>query len=193
MSINAAIKELESTDVGEQLSYRKLAKKHSVSRVTLAERAQGIHASVQDSGLNKRLLHPRDEAELVKYIRGLTKRHLMPTRQMIINFTTPLCAWEPSDSWVTRFLHRNKEMLITAWTTPMESSRHRADSGAKYSKYFELLHQKVAEYDLQPENTYNMDEKGFMIGVSSRSKRVFDKLLFSQRQFKQSLHDGNRE
>jgi hypothetical protein len=38
-----------------------------------------------------------------------------------------------------------------------------------------------------------MDEKGFMIGVTGRSKRVFDKLLFRQRQFKQSLHDGNRE
>ena len=50
----------------------------------------------------------------------------------------------------------------------------------------------MTEYD-QPENTYNMDEKGFMIGVTGRSKRVFDKLLFGQKQFKQSLHDGNRE
>ena len=75
----------------------------------------------------------------------------------------------------------------------METGRHKADSGAKYSKYFELLHQKMTEYNLQPENTYNMDEKGFMIGVTGRSKRVFDKLLFGQKQFKQSLHDGNRE
>ena len=61
----------------------------------------------------------------------------------------------------------------------METSCPKADSGAKYSKYFKLLHYKMAEYDVQPENTYNMDEKGFMIGVSGRSKRVFDKLLFS--------------
>ena len=62
-----------------------------------------------------------------------------------------------------------------------------------YSKYFKLLHQKMTRYDLQPQNTYNMDEKGFMFGVTGRSKRVFDKLLFGQNQFKQSLHDGNRE
>ena len=139
------------------------------------------------------MLHPRDEAELVKYIRGLTERHLMPTRQMIVNFVTPLASWEPSDSWVTRFLHRNSDTLLTAWSTPMETSRHLADSGAKYSKYFELLHQKMTDYDILPENTYNMDEKGFMIGVTGKSKRVFDKLLYGQKQFKQSLHDGNRE
>jgi hypothetical protein len=51
----------------------------------------------------------------------------------------------------------------------------------------------MTEYNLQPKNTYNMDEKGFMIRVSGRSKRVFDKLLFSQRQFRQLLHDSNRE
>jgi hypothetical protein len=38
-----------------------------------------------------------------------------------------------------------------------------------------------------------MDEKGFAIGVIGRSKRIFDKLLFGQRQFKQLLYDGNCE
>jgi hypothetical protein len=41
--------------------------------------------------LHKCILHPRDEAELVQYIRGLTERHIPPTRQMIINSATPLC------------------------------------------------------------------------------------------------------
>jgi hypothetical protein len=53
------------------------------------------------------------------------------------------------------------------------------------------LHYKIAEYDVQPENTYNIDEKGFIIGVCSRSKRVFDKLLFGWRQYKQSLYNSN--
>lgn len=38
-----------------------------------------------------------------------------------------------------------------------------------------------------------MDEKGFAIGVTGRSKRIFDKVLYQQRRFRQSLHDGNRE
>lgn len=44
---------------------------------------------------------------------------------------------------VTRFLDRNKDQLMSLWTTPM-TGRHEADSGYKYSKYFELLHGKNA-------------------------------------------------
>jgi hypothetical protein len=51
----------------------------------------------------------------------------------------------------------------------------------------------MAQYNLLPENTYNMDEKGFAIGVTGRSKRIFDKVLYNQKQFRQSLHDGNRK
>jgi hypothetical protein len=69
----------------------------------------------------------------------------------------------------------------------METSRHNADSAAKYSLYFKLLHQKIEEYKVLPENTYNIDKKGFMIGVTSRSKRVFNKVLYKKKQFKQSL------
>jgi hypothetical protein len=29
--------------------------------------------------------------------------------------------------------------------------------------------------------------------VRGRSKRIFDKVLYGKRQYKQSLHDGNRE
>jgi hypothetical protein len=92
MSVKAAIQELESADPGEELSHRKLAEKHGITRSTLTRQVNGVHASRQDDALNRRLLHPRDEAELVQYIRGLTERHLMPTRQIIINFAIPLCA-----------------------------------------------------------------------------------------------------
>lgn len=138
-------------------------------------------------------MHPRNEAELVQYIRGLTERHLMPTRPMLKNFAAPVIGREPSDSWVTNFLNRNKDTLITAWTISMEKDRHKADCGDKYRLYFELLHRKLAQYDLEPAHTYNMDEKGFAIGVTDRSKRFFDKVLYGKKHFKQSLHDGNRE
>jgi hypothetical protein len=117
----------------------------------------------------------------------------MPTRQMIRNFATPLAGREPSDAWVTRLLNRHSDQLITAWTTAMEAGRHEADSYGKYRAYFNLVHPKMAQYELLPENTYNMDEKGFAIGVIGRSKRIFDKVLYGKKQFRQSLHDGNRE
>jgi hypothetical protein len=52
---------------------------------------------------------------------------------------------------------------------------HQADSEAKYKLYLNLLHGKTEEYEVLPENTYNIDEKGFMIGVTGRSKRIFSR------------------
>ena len=117
----------------------------------------------------------------------------MPTRQMIVNIVTPFCKWEPSEKWVSRFLHRNCDTLITAWTTPMDHTRHDADSYERYCLYFALLHGKIKEHEVDAENTYNMDEKGFMIGVIGKSKRIFDKALFGKKQYKQSSMDDSRE
>jgi hypothetical protein len=53
--------------------------------------------------------------------------------------------------------------------------------------YFEHLGGKIDFYEVEPEHTYNMDEKGFMIGAVGRQKRIFSKRLFKKKQFKQML------
>ncbi|KAF1357190.1 hypothetical protein EJ07DRAFT_181369 [Lizonia empirigonia] len=113
MTVEEALAEIKSLGPGESFSYRRA---HD----------------------QRRLLSQRDELELVQYIRNLTKKQCPPTRQMIINFATPLCQWEPSEAWVSRLIHRHNDTLITAWTTPMESSRHEADNGGRYRLYFGL-------------------------------------------------------
>jgi hypothetical protein len=69
----------------------------------------------------------------------------------------------------------------------MNVMRHHADSQCKYKLYFELLHHKIVQYDNQPHNRYNMNEKGFMIGVTGRSKRVF-----SQLQWESNVRDRSK-
>jgi hypothetical protein len=75
----------------------------------------------------------------------------------------------------------------------MDRDRHKADSEAKYSLYFKLLHDKMKEYDVQPSHIFNLDEKGFMIGVLGRSKRIFDKKLYDQKGVTTAVQDGSRE
>jgi hypothetical protein len=92
---------------------------------------------------------------------------------MIRNFASTIAYERVSESWVTRFKHRHEDALISKWSTAMDATRHSADSYFKYELYFELLHGKMEEHQILPENSYNMDEKGFMIGVIGHSKRVF--------------------
>jgi hypothetical protein len=75
----------------------------------------------------------------------------------------------------------------------MDLNRHAADLYEKYTLYFDLLHGKMTEYNILPRNTYNMDEKGFMIGVLSKSKRVFSKQLWELKEITLALQDGSRD
>jgi hypothetical protein len=36
----------------------------------------------------------------------------------------------------------------------------------------------MEEYDIKTKNTYNIDEKGFLLGVISRLKRIFSKRMW---------------
>jgi hypothetical protein len=75
----------------------------------------------------------------------------------------------------------------------MDRTRHLADSESKYRLYFELLHQKITQYHLEARDIYNMDEKGFLIGITSRSKRIFSKRQWEKKEVRASLQDGSRE
>ena len=75
----------------------------------------------------------------------------------------------------------------------MDRQRHHADSYYKYKLYFNLLHSKMDEYTIKSWNPYNMDEKGFLLSLTSRSKRVFSRHLYDEKEVSEALQDGLRE
>jgi hypothetical protein len=111
----------------------------------------------------------------VLYIKDLTRRRLPPTRDMGRDFASTIAHERVSESWVTRFHHRHEHNLILKWTTGMDAVRHAADSQHKYELCFNYLYSKIREYNIQPRNSYNIDEMGFMIGVIGRAKRLFSR------------------
>ena len=75
----------------------------------------------------------------------------------------------------------------------LDHNRSRADSAFKYSLYFELLRKKIEQYEVEPQHIYNMDEKGFLIGILSKMKRIFSRRRYKEGSIKQIIQDGNRE
>jgi len=51
----------------------------------------------------------------------------------------------------------------------------------------------MREYDIRPEDCYNMDEKGFLIGRTHKAKRVFNKDLKASGRLLGAGQDGSRE
>jgi hypothetical protein len=73
-------------------------------------------------------------------------------------------------NWSTSFKARHKDILDSRYLNAIDLARHKADSKASYEQYFTILRQKMDQYNIQPHNCYNMDEKGFLIGHLRRSK-----------------------
>src|SRR3954468_21093073 len=96
--ISHSIAEIESLKPGEQFSYTKIAKKYGVVRSTLTRRHQAVTQPRADKAINQQKLNPQQEQELVKYIEGLTARHLPPTREMIRNFALAIAKEPVSES-----------------------------------------------------------------------------------------------
>jgi hypothetical protein len=191
--IEAAIAAIESRELGDETSYSKVAAIYGVSRSTLSRRHHGSQHPKEVKDFNQQALSPQQECELVIYIEKLTEQGLPPTREMIINFASQVAHRQVSETWVTRFINRHSIHLISRWSTGINSVRHQADSGYKYKLYFDLLHHKIEEYKILQSNTYDMDEKGFMISVLGRSKRVFSKNSWVKKSVRAPTQDGNRE
>jgi AraC-like DNA-binding protein len=190
--IDNAIAAIEALEPGEKLVYQKIADQFGVDRSTLARRHRRVQLPKETKYFNQQKLTPQQEEELVQYIEELTARHIPPTREMIANFASAVAREPVSESWVTRFINKYSIHLISKYSTGMDANRHNADSYAKYELYFNLLQRKIAEYKVDAEHTYNMDEKGFMIGVTTRTKHVFSRRMWEKGEVKASLQDGNR-
>jgi hypothetical protein len=52
---------------------------------------------------------------------------------------------------------------------------------------------KIDKYSIEEKDMYNMDEKGFMIGIVGRTKRVFDKSIYYSKEVRESLLDSTRK
>jgi len=192
-AIEEAFEEIESLEPGEKFSYQAIANKYGVHRVTLSRRHQGLQAPRDTQTTQQLKLSPQQELELVQYIEGLTKRGLPPTREMIRNLSSEVAHQQLSESWVTRFINRHEIDLISKWTSTMDRTRHLADPKSKYRLYFELLHQTITEYQLEARDIYNMDEKGFLISLIGRSKRILSRRQWQKKEVRASLQDRSRE
>jgi hypothetical protein len=191
--IDKAIEDLESRDHVDCHMYGEVALKYGCSRSTVSRRWRGVTRSKTTGDQEKQVIPPQQELELVQYITDLHVNGLAPTREMIQNFGSEVAGRAVSMSWVDRFLHRNHDHLTVRWAPPLDRARQQADSIEKYDSYFDLLHDKMEEYEIEQRLTFNMDEKGFMLGVQSKSKRVFSKVVWVKDGAKAPIQDGNRE
>jgi hypothetical protein len=191
--MDAALAPIDALGPGEKLVYAQIAKKYGVEPTTLRRRHQGLTTSRAAYHENRQALHPQQEIELIQHIDRTSKQGLPPSRDMVRRLASWLAQKELGYHWVDRFVQRYPDLLKRKLVTTIDRNRHRADSKLKYKLYFGLLRDKLDQHRVEPRHIYNMDEKGFMIGVQSRSKRIFSRASLESGIRRSLIQDGNRD
>jgi hypothetical protein len=173
--MDAAVKAMKREGEGEEICYVGVAKKYGVDEFTLRRRHQGKCTTRAEAAQMRQKLNPKQEEELCKYINTLTERAFPPTRIMVASFASQICKKEVGMNWVSRFLKHHQDKLSPKWTTGIDHVQYKADTEGSYSDYFTILNHKLDKHKILPKSMYNMDEKGFMLGTSKRSLRIFSK------------------
>ena len=52
---------------------------------------------------------------------------------------------------------------------------------------------KIAKFKILPQNSYNMDEKGFLLGILQKTQRIYSAKELRKGLLKGAGQDGNRE
>jgi len=175
-NIEAALADLTLQD---KPNIQATADKYRVNRLTLSRRFNKVTTSRENAYDQQRVLNNIQSKELIKYINELTKRGLPSTTVMVHNLAAGIIGRQPGKHWTARWLAAHKDELKTGYLSPINAARKKADSALYYSLYFKLIGRKLSKYNIQPQNMYNMDEKGFLIGFLKKSRRIFSKAAFT--------------
>lgn len=75
--------------------------------------------------------------------------------------------------WLYRFLNRHPTLKGT-YSRQLESARHQGVTYDKVSQWFSAFRSRFTEQKYEPQNVYNMDETGFLLGTTQSTRIIVD-------------------
>jgi len=159
---------------------------------TLSRRARGKMIPREQYREQISLLNYEQQKFLINHIDKLTKKGLPPNPRNIRLLAHNICGIMPGENWVSRFVKSHRDQLSSEYLNAFDLRRKRADNWFMISRYFNKLEEKFKEHKYEIQNVYNMDEKGFLIGVLNKTKRIFTRSWKEQGKLKGAAQDGNR-
>jgi hypothetical protein len=188
--MDAALAELNPS---ESSCIAAIVEKHGVGRTTLSRRWKGATTTRAHAAEDKRFLNSQQEQQLIQHIRQLCGRCLLPTPAIVVEIASYLAGKAPRGKWCSCFVQRHKGELDSRYLTSLDLERHQADSMVSYERYFSAVGKTMDEYQILPENTYNIDEKGFLVRKITKAERVFPRHPKASGNLLGAGQDGSRE
>lgn len=159
-----------------------------VPRSTLYDRVKyGKKPRNQAHEDDQNLTHA-EEAELVRWITRLTISGYAPRYETLRQLAeiirerrvktdeggVSVKVYDPiGKEWVPRFIQRHPE-LASVRLRSIDATRMKAASPERLQRWFDDLEKVLMEFNIKPENIYNMDESGFAIGEKEPGRVIIN-------------------
>jgi DDE superfamily endonuclease/Tc5 transposase DNA-binding domain/helix-turn-helix, Psq domain len=177
----------------EEISIRKAAKLYGIKNwERLRGRLHGAKPRENHSAEMQRL-SPMEESVLVAWCLQLYNwgwpARITQLRRMAVELLK-----EKGDTldlgsrWQDAFLGRHPE-LKSKFVRPRDRKRYLAQSRDNFLHWFNMYHQQKVQHQVHDDDTWNLDEKGVMVGVAGKVRVILSK--YEKNPY--STHPGNRE
>ena len=177
----------------QEISIRKASKLYGNNNwERLRDRLNGVHTRIDHSAEMQRL-SPMEESVLVTWCHQLYNwgwpARIAQLRRMAAELLQEKGDTEPlGKNWQSSFLRRHSE-LKSKFVAPRDRKRYMAQSRENFMRWFNLYLEQKTKYQVHDDDTYNLDEKGVMMGVAGKVRVVLSK--YEKNPY--STHPGNRE
>ena len=171
----------------QKLSMRKAADTYDIPCTTLHSRMKGLRTHAE-AHVEQQALSPAEEEVLVKWAKVQGRRGIPLTYSTLTKYASKILGKLIGESWPKHFLARHPDLKVKA-TTSLEKCRAKALNQTAVDGFYDILEDVVAEFGIERENTWNMDEKGVQLGIGAKVAAIIDR----DQATVYSVEDGNRE
>lgn len=171
---------LEWYNEGFEKNIAELGRYFDIPYGQLRGRIQGRQPRKGRAPTHQRLSNGEEDA-ILGYLDRLDRLGLSATREQLRGAANYLISLQKDGGdfqpvgqhWVKRFLNRHPEYKVRAQKV-MEKERKRAENRMVIANWYKGVLQAFEDYGINPEDIWNMDESGFMIGYG-RDETVITK------------------
>jgi hypothetical protein len=183
---------LQALQNDPKLSLRRAAKLYNVDHRRLSDRKKGIR-SRRDIMPNSRKLSDLEEQILLQSIIDLDSRGFPPQIRIVEDMANRLLAARNKPPvgkrWASNFIERQPELQKRLPRT-YDYKRALCEDPTIIRNWFRLIENTIMKYGIQPDDIWNFDETGFIMGKIQPKKVV---TTAERRGRPKLVQPGNRE
>ena len=158
------------------LSIAKAAGRRGVPATTVRDRKNKGAQNPRVGHQHECLLSPAQEDILVSWACFQDDMGIPPCQELlkgkaeaILQVTNP--GINIGKHWIERFMKRHKELQMK-FSQHLDRQRAAASNPKILEQHFSIFKKAVADYKVLTDNIWNMDEKGFLMGLAAKAKVI---------------------